>query len=194
MIRVVSAFIVAILAAGCAKAPSLQPQVLFDLSDKDFGSFSAQATLESIGSISESADSPVSVGFVINGEPKVFIFSTREIFSRWGLSIDTPHFNVSYDRITHDDEEVSIDEASNRIRKYADAARLTDSRPAFRLSASPGAKNSALVVLLDMIASEGVLELLSEPGEQAVVANPPPPRVGTPYKIQPEDLFQTGAP
>lgn len=194
MIRLAPAIITAILATGCAKDPSLQPQIVFDLSDDDFGRFSAEATLEAIGSISKAADSPVAVGFLIDGDPKIFGFSTDEIFFRWSISIDPPHFNLSYDRITHDGEEVSIEEAAQRIGRYAEAARLTDSQPAFRLSASPGAKNSALAVLLDIIAAEGVVHLLTEPGEQAVVANPPPPRVGTPYEIRPSNLFKAGAP
>lgn len=194
MIRVVPVIIATIIATGCAKEPSLQPQILFDLSDEDFGRFPADATLEAVGSISESADSPVVVGLVIDGETKVFVFSTGEIFYRRGISIEIPHINVSYDRFTHDEEEVSLEDAAYRIGRYAESGRLTDSRVTLRLSASPGSKNSDLAAILALIAAEDIVHLLTEPGEQAVVANPPPHRVGKPYKIQPSDLFQTGAP
>jgi len=194
MIRIASAIMATILGTGCGKDTSPGAQIVFDFTDERFAEFSAAATLEAVGSISEAADSPVVVGFLSDSELETFVFSTGQIFYRFAISIDPPHLHVSYDRITHNGEEVSLDEANRRIRKYAEAARLTHSRPAFRLSASSGAKNSTLARILDALHAEGIVDLLTEPSEPPVVANPPPRRVGTLHEIRPDDLFQTGAP
>ena len=194
MIRIALALLAILFATACTSEDDPVPPapVMFDLSDEDFGGFPAKATLEAIGSFSESADSPVSVGFLIDGAPLVFVFSTGELFSRLGISIDTPHFNVGYDRLTFDDEEVSLEEVARRIEVYAEAARLTDSRPAFRLSASSGAENSDLVDLLERIAAEGIVELVTEPGKRGATAKLPPPQAVAPYEIQGSDLFPAG--
>ena len=191
MIRTAQLLSAMIFVVGCAKERQPDAQLVFDLQETEFAEFSAEATLEAIGSISEAADSPIRVGFRIDRRMRNFIFSTGEIFFRWGISVEPPHFKIHYDGITHNGEKVSFDEANRRFKKYAEAARLTGSKFVFSVSASPGVKNSALTRLLDLLAEEEIVHLITEPGE-AVVANPHPRRIGTPHEIRPSDLFQTG--
>lgn len=98
-----------------------------------------------------------------------------------------------------DDEEMLLESFLERMKNYAEVARLTDSTPGIYFTVSKDLSLERFFHVASAMASAGVSRILfssyeNQLTEQGVVANPPPRRVTTPHKIQPEDLFQTGAP
>lgn len=179
---------------ACEKRDLPQPQITFDLTEPAFLEFPATSTLEAIGSISADSHHRVLVEFNLQDGRSLFVCSTEEVFYEIGIHFEPPHIQLRYDGIAFNDEELTLIEAEKRVAKYMEAARMTHSNPVFMISASSGSTNSRLAQVLGILAGHDIVQLLIEPREKAVVANPPPPRVGKPYEIQPEDLFQTGAP
>lgn len=187
-------FAFSLLLTACEKRDLPQPQITFDFTEPAFLEFPATSTLEAIGSISADSHHRVLVEFNLQDGRSLFVCSTGEVFYEIGIHFKPPHIQLRYDGIAFNEEELTLLEAEKRVAKYMEAARMTDSIPVFMISASSGSTNARLAQVLDILAGQDIVHLLTESGEQTVVANPPPSRVGTPYKIQPEDLFKTGAP
>lgn len=176
---------------ACGKSDLPKAQITFDLTEPALLEFQASSTLEAIGSISADSHHRLLVEFNLQDGPSLFVCSTGEVFYEIGIHSKPPHIQLRYDGIAFNEEDITLTEAERRVAKYMESARLSGSVPVFMISASSGSTNTRLAQVLDILAGHETVHLLTEPG---VVANQSPPRVGMPYEIQPEDLFQTGAP
>jgi len=146
-----------------------------------------------------SPDTELAVGriFLLIGEETVNL----EFFdvSKSEICMDSFRIALNPTALFLDDEEMPLESFLQRMTKYAETAQLTDSTPGIYFSVSKDLTLERFFQVASAMASTGVSRILfssheNQRTEQGVVANPPPLRVGTPHKIQPEDLFRTGAP
>ena len=149
---------------ACTEPEQPQAHITFDFRDPTLLDTSADATLDAIGSLCESSDSPTTVRFMTNSGSPTFTFSTGELANKNAITVCYSHLFLDLDRLYYDDEEISLETAKTRIAKIVEAARLTDSRASYIITAFPTAKNSNLAQVLEILHAEGITHLITESG------------------------------
>lgn len=154
---------------GCTeveKSSLPKTDIAINVNEAGIGDSFSQPFLRMLRETASSSQRGISVSFNRANTSIIFLFRDLEEWSSIGISIDTPHIYLDYDRIEVDDEVLNDTEFRERLSLYREAAEMTDSSAAFILSASPGVSISSLTDHLTTISESGVNVLLLQGNRQ----------------------------